>query len=224
MSREQCPNCPARRGRQEFEDGFYCHACHTQTPKETKIFPTLKKFKLPLSMPSDLTDEFPKHIYDQLKQYPNLNLETVKYSPAYKRVWFPTCSNNGWGRSFDFTENAKWLYMGDPSCKSLIKNSWNIRYDKSLVIVEDIISSCCISSMFHCLFLGGTNLNEKAKNYILKHYKKVIIWLDNDHAGHNAARNIEEQLQLLLPVRKVFTNQDPKYYNAVEIKTFIERE
>ena len=88
----------------------------------------------------------------------------------------------------------------------------------SLVITEDITSARNVycSADVSTIALMRTSSQQELILHIARHYKRVVIWLDKDKAGIEAARKLEERLKMFVPVLNI-TNSA-----SGEAKTFDE--
>lgn len=99
-----------------------------------------------------------------------------------------------------------------------------------LVIVEDILSAWRINlaTGIDCLALRGTNV--RINDIVHKHIQlprlgediriELAIWMDNDLAGHRAARKLET-LGYYGKVKPIKTKQDPKTYSPENIRDIL---
>lgn len=88
------------------------------------------------------------------------------------------------------------------------------------VVVEDIASGVRMSEATsgnicsHALM--GTTIND-SQTALLMNYEHVILWLDDDKAGHNAVKVIKPILSKFTKVHKIVTKLDPKKHSNREI-------
>jgi hypothetical protein len=81
---------------------------------------------------------------------------------------------------------------------------------KPLVVVEDLLSSYKLHiAGFPTLCLLGTKLDDDARAILTKHFRQVL-WLDDDVAGHTAARKMFVDLSPLCPRLTAIFNHQPK--------------
>lgn len=92
------------------------------------------------------------------------------------------------------------------------------------VVVEDIASAIRISAAtsnkvdVHALM--GTQINDSQTLRIIRN-NNVVLWLDDDKAGHDAARKIKPVLSKFSRVHSLVTDKDPKKYSNEEITKYI---
>lgn len=80
--------------------------------------------------------------------------------------------------------------------------------DKPLVIVEDLLSS-------YKLYLAGTNSlamlgtspSKEALGIISRGYNRVVLWLDDDIAGHSAMMKLSRELSPIVHVSSIINHQ-----------------
>lgn len=102
---------------------------------------------------------------------------------------------------------------------SFLANETLLSDDVPLIVVEDLLSSY---KLHYCgyatLCLLGTKLAAGAVE-ILQHYrnKKVLIWLDDDVAGHQAACKLVKELSVMLPLTQSMFNKQPKEFPLEEL-------
>lgn len=109
-------------------------------------------------------------------------------------------------------------------------------HTNTVVIVEDFISAIRVGEMENCIWLQGTDLSNSVLNYIIKNYFNIIIWLDGDKPGQEAAKRIENKLRKRWEnlywfnafavreqrtIRNIITENDPKSYSNYEIREII---
>jgi len=63
----------------------------------------------------------------------------------------------------------------------------------------------------------GTNLLPKIWEHLI-HEQDIVVWLDPDDAGRNAAADVASKLQLVGETcRDVVTEREPKYHSKAQI-------
>ena len=81
---------------------------------------------------------------------------------------------------------------------------------KPLIVVEDLLSSYKLHMAgYSTLCLLGTKMDDEAKLLVSKH-NKVLLWLDDDTAGHTAARKLFLDLGSVCPNLMATFNHQPK--------------
>jgi len=91
------------------------------------------------------------------------------------------------------------------------------------VVVEDILSAIAVTKAgYRSMAIGGTSVDFRGINVMTADSDRVVLWFDNDRAGHSAYRKVRKQLQLYpVTVHRVQSEHDPKLYSSKEIKTFL---
>lgn len=107
---------------------------------------------------------------------------------------------------------------------------------KRVVLVEDYISGVRVSEHCDVWVLFGTSLNYSDLTTLLDKYRDIVIWLDSDLPGRNAAKKIEDNLvkrmiynQKHFPfkyncswnIKLITTEEDPKVYSDTEIEWYL---
>lgn len=92
-----------------------------------------------------------------------------------------------------------------------------------VILVEDILS--CIK-LYYCGYnavaLQGTSIDDTLFNYVTKHYKEFVVWLDNDNAQVKINQvKLLTKLKLFGKTKIVKTPKDPKEYNKEEIDKWL---
>jgi DNA primase len=81
-----------------------------------------------------------------------------------------------------------------------------------IILTEDLLSAIKLNRLgYSTMALLGTKLHSEALNEILrKRYKRVLIWLDDDAAGHKAAQDIFKELAPVIVETRVQAYTQPK--------------
>lgn len=222
MSRTKCYTCGSSDGLAEYENSTYCFSCHTTTKSNSLIKAEKKVLKLPIQQ---FKNRFPMNEKLWLMKYgisqDMIQRHNVFWSSYYNRVCFPFYKNgiitSCWMRSVNSKVRAKWLFVGDKNHKNWTITSTEYPGD-TLILAEDILSAIKINSATNidCLFLGGTNVKFPLPNWTK--FGKLLVWLDGDSAGKQAAKKIIKQSGLFFSFSKnIHTKQDPKCYKNYEI-------
>jgi len=232
MSRNPCPDCNSRTGLAEYKDSTYCFKCHKLRTKKNRLLDLIDKAykalgeKKPeiLNLPDDLEYTPAEYLW---KYY---LYEGGLWSKKYNRLCFPYYNKNKemigcWMRDLENRvypygmKKVKWLYVGDP------KSTYNWIYRKnknkrtrSIVIVEDVISALRVSKYIDVICLGGTSWTTETILPELLKYKKIIVWLDGDKAGHNASWKFAVEFRVFRDIKEIRTKKDPKCYDDKELK------
>lgn len=119
-----------------------------------------------------------------------------------------------------YDKQPKYLtYNKDNNIQWLLTGTGN----KTLVIVEDLLSSYKLSMAgYASLCLLGTKLNKShITNAMLDTYDRVVIWLDDDEAGHFGAMTLFRELS---PTFKVVTSMNMAQAKEINIESLKEME
>jgi hypothetical protein len=106
---------------------------------------------------------------------------------------------------------------------NIIQWMHNNTRNKTLVIVEDLLSSykLCMAG-YSSLCLLGTKLNKThISQSMLDTYDRVVIWLDDDEAGHFGAMTLFRELS---PTFKVVTSMNFVQAKEINIESLKEME
>lgn len=223
--RYPCLDCGDKASVQVFSDGSFCYACRKKTINKSLVLCESKKtsfinkdfsFILPVAAKKWLGSY---RITDQL-----INEFNIGWSNKLKRLIFPFYKGNtlvfSWMRDISGLQKSKWLFNG-------IKNKflYHFKYNKGnskLVITEDVISAIrCSQHNVDILALGGLNYKNPLLLPILLEYNKILVWLDGDIAGRNAATAFKKYYNLLRPIQLIKTKSDPKEYSNKEIQEIL---
>lgn len=119
-----------------------------------------------------------------------------------------------------YDKQPKYLtYNKDNSIQWLLTNTGN----KTLVIVEDLLSSYKLwAAGYASLCLLGTKLNKShITQTMLDNYDRVVIWLDDDAAGHAGAMTLFRELS---PTFKVVTSMNMAQAKEINLESLKEME
>lgn len=175
----------------------------------------------------------------------------VFHSSLYNRLVFPyydTYNMRGcWMRNISDNFRPKWLFAGEKYFSwhyltlpkepvSYIKEVYKIgttdKYNdllnicartlnmSKICLVEDVISAIRVSKFMDVICLGGTYLSKYDKE-VIQQYNQVVIFLDPDSAGREAAKKIRKELKLTMKCRIIRGTQDPKCYPDEELKEIL---
>lgn len=128
-------------------------------------------------------------------------------------IVLPTYSNTGMSgyQVRQYSGNPKYLSFVSNGY-SMIENITLLDEDCPIVLVEDLLSSYKLNEAgYPALCLLGTKLDAKALE-VLQHYrhKRILVWLDDDKAGHKAALSLLRELSVTLPNITSMFNKQPK--------------
>lgn len=84
--------------------------------------------------------------------------------------------------------------------------------DMPLIVVEDLLSSYKLRDAgYPTLCLLGTKLDSEAQKILhMFRTKRVVLWLDDDVAGHSAAKKLFVDMSPIVPNITALFNQQPK--------------
>jgi len=222
----------------ETKYSAYCHRCGPQKPI-WKAFPTLaeRAEKAAQARSADEAVEAdtrpPQPAVFDLAEWPsearlwlykagfsNDEIKTIGfyYHPITRRVVVPVVCNGQlvyWqARQIFGSRGAKYLSMpgGRQNAIPIFGQG------SSIILVEDLLSALKIATAgFRSLCLMGTNLLPKIWEHLINE-TDIIVWLDPDDAGRNAAADVAGKLQLVgKTCRDVVTARDPKYHSKAQI-------
>jgi len=236
---ERCPVCAAqgkdRNGNNlgVYSDGScYCFSCGYT--KSSKGIERLKEatqkgdtiLASPIYLPGDSTLELPGLARDYLRNYSlteeDINVNRIMWSEQYQRVIFPYFDGGGllgWqGRYLGSNSGkGKWFSQGDLKDILHICETARTHHDqRSIVLVEDIISAIRVGHTNPAAPLFGSHLSTKTALRYNKLYDNIILWLDKDKELYSI--KVAQQLRAMgIPCRSVITDKDPKEYSDTEI-------
>jgi len=231
MSREPCDQCGARRGRAEYENGSFCHACkHKESARSLVSQAAIKEA---LIVPEYNEDPMPQEAQKYLDKYyitkRHIRSKHIFWSPLYQRICFPTCSlrletfleaESVWARSLDVNRKDKWLFIGPAEQKNRLFRSRNNENNR-LIIVEDVVSAIRVADFCDCLALGGTNVNSPQLVPIFLYYDRLVCMFDPDEAGKKATAEFKKRYSLLKPIDVIKVNKDPKCYDPISLERLL---
>ena len=225
--RSKCPDCGSSDGLAYYENASHCFSCHVHKNYDSVYLAPSKALKVTkdaFKMYPDYTPEIPVDGWvwlskagiteDQAKHY------QIGYSPRLKRIILPV---------FD-AHNDLVAYqaraLGDSDAKYLTFTSTSGAFfasdhnSTSFVVVEDILSAIKVGTAHPTIALLGTNLHSKLE-YKLSRLRSVLLWLDGDSPGWEAAYSIWRQLRTRVKIDIIQTSKDPKCYPLEQIKDIL---
>lgn len=232
-----CPDCNDKASIQVFPDGSFCHACRKQTKSKSLIINVIKKIPKTLQ---DLSFDLPKEARNYLNKYyvtyDDQRIFTIGWSEEFQRVVFPYYLKGSyqddvyqyaWLRDITGLKQPKWLYLGPKNSfpfylpKIRFTEEDAIKYFKTLVITEDVISAIRCHKYSDSLALGGLNFKKESLSKILLRYQKLIVWLDGDTAGRNASHKFADYYKIFRDIHEIRTKKDPKEFSPKEIEEIL---
>ena len=182
-----------------------------------------------------LIDDAPKIAHAYLLRR-NMPIEFAKavgiiYNSEYHALLFPLMTRD----NFETGKLARFL---DPALKSkckLIGSKPAFAYtlvsvnQRVLILTEDILSSYTIRRTrlygVSCAAILGTSIGDREVSHILNYTNEediIILWLDDDAAGHKGARKIKKKLGPTgCTIMSIFSGRDPKYHSRKEIESIL---
>lgn len=220
---------------------FFCHRCGTGgtfgldglSVRETLALVRSRQRQRPdetarvVRLPSDFSKAIPSAGLAWLLKYgvtpEEIQMFGIGYSKREGRVILPVYSNN---------ELVYWQgrYIGDHkrdevakyrNQKAMGRNDLYFRnitaHTTDIVLVEDIISAIKVGRVTSCIALLYATIPLDLIKQLASTYDTVWIWLDPDKAAYTA-RMLMRCRSLGYPVRRIYTDKDPKYYTEEEIE------
>lgn len=246
LSTGSCPHC--RQGTNtpcyaEYTDGYKCYSCGASKSynKEQQGFlpvtSALRRLDTSrLDLPDFVSD--PRLFSLQLRRWLN---QYYIYDEKIKLYNILAADNSLLFLSHKDGEIQFYQQRFFPN-KKLINHGKKVVHrftnnHKTVVLTEDYISAirvheCNVDSW--CLF--GTSLGYADIGMLLDNYREIIVWLDNDKAGHDGTDKITYNLKARLAyfkrkypykylheynIRVIKTSRDPKEYSPTEIERII---
>lgn len=226
----------------ESKYSAYCHRCGPQKPI-WKALPTLAERAEKAAQQASVDDAVaadtrpPQPAVFDLAEWPsearlwlykagfsNAEIQTIGfyYHPITRRVVVPVVCNGQlvyWqARQIFGSKGAKYLSMpgGRQNAIPIFGTG------STVILVEDLLSALKIATAgFRSLCLMGTNLLPKIWEHLL-HEEDIVVWLDPDDAGRNAAAKVRDSLALVgKDCRDVCTVKDPKYHSKAGIASVL---
>ena len=117
-------------------------------------------------------------------------------------------------------DKPKWLNMGRPSPDAMYWARNSLDRNDILVVVEDLISAIKVSlAGYSAVAILGSDITDTQVQRIIAASDTIVVWFDNDPAGHKGAKHAMKQLfmQGCRLVCQVKSEADPKTYNREQI-------
>lgn len=113
-------------------------------------------------------------------------------------------------------------YNKKPKYMSYINEKFSYRHriaKNKLIIVEDLLSSYKLNEAgYSTLCLLGTSLSKEALKIVTQYRTEgVVLWLDDDQAGHDATMQIYKDIGPIAPVTAMYLDQ-PKEIDLETLK------
>jgi hypothetical protein len=113
----------------------------------------------------------------------------------------------------------KYLNQAGNNKASVLFKSHNTEGD-TVCVTEDILSCIRVGEVIPCVSCMGTSMSD-AQAAALMRYKNVIIWLDNDEAGHKGALRMHKKLRGVMNSCILTAQHDPKCYDREHISELL---
>lgn len=222
-----CDNCGSSDGLEDYTNGAYCFVCHyKEKNKRLCLESDQNKQKKPKKIELLPLNSFwtnwlkDKGINEKTIQHFNIQFDRFSESVAYpcreqstkKILGYQLRDKDKKIKTIRFiTEYEHFLFEA------------RINDSEQVVLVEDAVSAMRIwqDTKNNAIALLGTNLAEENLLYIIKNYKRIIVWLDGDLAGYQAAERIINNLQQFVYSKIFFTRADPKDLDFITINRCI---
>lgn len=219
---------------------WYCHRCSKRgVVKLDGVSPVILKEainalkRLPdkrnkgVFIPSDFTKQIPDGGLAWLWKFriSEYDIERfgIGYSKKYHRVILPVYQDDElvyWqGRWFEKDrpkDQPKYLNIKADRAGIYFKVS-DHPWSKRVVLVEDVLSTINVSRVANCWGLLYASVTDALIIELAKQYDEILIWLDPDKSYYTV-RRLKRYRQLGYPVKRLFTEKDPKYYSTKEIR------
>jgi len=91
----------------------------------------------------------------------------------------------------------------------------------TVVLCEDIISAIKINRVVSSCALLKTSIHDNLLYRLAKQFNNCIIWLDPDMYQHVCNKLLPKCNPLFQNVKVILSDKDPKYYNSLQIKEYI---
>jgi len=238
-----------------YTNGAYCFSCGYSTFNSKVSYSFKEKIEQfnSLYIPSNLVTnqkEFSLETNKWLTKYGIYSNLIKKYKIMYcpydefvtnsgiefkgESLIFPVIENgNIHGYQRRFFPNKSYLSVGNINVAFVASNN-NQTNNTTIILVEDFISCIRVGDVEDCLCLFGTKLKQEYIDSILR-YENIIIWLDGDKPGQEAAAKIFQKLYDIIKhrcklnaynsksynLKIITTEKDPKEYVSTELKHYI---
>lgn len=97
----------------------------------------------------------------------------------------------------------------------------NPETSKSIILVEDLLSAHKVSQVNATIPLFGTNIFDSVINVLRLYKLPVTFWLDKDQNGNIIKKCNRVNMLTGLPVKYVFSQDDPKSLSLEDIKNIL---
>ncbi len=227
-----CDDCGSSDALAEYSETTHCFSCGRTRGihQEGSFFPEMLDvpqepgiFRLPPGFTTRLSVDaktwlLTYQIYQDLRE--KYNIGYVYYGELNHRVILPSYDEgelkNYAARSLSPEDTPKYIVAGDKSAMFWSKGDYK---HKTLVIVEDNLSAIRVGEILPAVSLIGTSMSQENMLTVTENYDILIVWLDGDGPGQNAAKKLVDKLLLMhTSVHNVVTGRDPKCLFDTEIR------
>ncbi len=189
-----------------YDDGDHCFSCGKGTRRSSEYFsyrPEISNsefgnqvLKTPVYStefsPSVLEWLYGYYVYEDL-----IRKYRIKYcEPQYDKpesILLPIMNSKDELIAYQRRFFPKGFYS-TPTVKQLLFIAGKTEGD-TICIVEDYISAIRVGEAIDTLCLFGTSITDDQLSFIINHYNNVIVWMDGDEPGLNAAKKIINKTQ-----------------------------
>ena len=236
-----CLSCGSRDNLGVYDDGStFCFGCHAWSkPSDADKLrefaahrfvhayePVNSKGEVSVELPLDYTLDIPAGCHNWLTQY--LSASEIKdakigYSPNYKRIIFPVYDRAMklllWTGRGGEGVTPKYLTMGLRNF-ALDVLSANQLSDR-VVVVEDRVSALVVSRVCSSVALFGSQMPLEWATTLSKAFSGLVMWLDPDKHKEALQQAVRLSPYFQRGVKVIFSKDDPKCYNPVEVSRHI---
>lgn len=115
----------------------------------------------------------------------------------------------------------KWYAYGDSHKHCEVVTPTDSGHNKTVVLVEDIVSAHKVGQVTTAIPLFGTVLHPCHLYYLMQQDKPIILWLDKDQEQNVQKTALRLQSLVEVPVRIIITDDDPKKLSFETIKGLV---
>lgn len=242
-----CDNCGSSDALSEYDNGTYCFSCKNWT----RIVPSLEKLlgntdnlttAEPLvgvrEIPNDVTKAMPWNVLKWLRQYgitdDEIHRNDISWSGTHQWLIFPIYGDDAedtiiaWEARNFATAGPKTLFFGNKKDLLHIVSYEKLSIEKTIVIVEDVISAIKVGRCYPCLCLFGSSMDK----LFLSRLKRLLgawgegephltFWLDQDKLN-DSMKYAAAAIMAGFDAAIVHTISDPKFYDATRIRATVQ--
>lgn len=195
--------------------------------KDTESDTTSETQPSRLYFPCNATRELPESALKWLRKAKLTNEEIKKYhftyTPNTDRLILPVFDKGNLiyyqARNLGVVtkDNPKYLNIRAKGAKNVVFTVKEHEKEKTIIIVEDIISAIKVGRHCHSVALLGSYLPDSIYG-LLNDYDKIVIWLDRDKLSTSIDMAKKIRLKTARRVKVVSTEEDPKYVDDSTIE------